>query len=209
MQAFLEDTSQSIVERTSEDNDTISEEDRQATRQMFEWFMTSFAGILKEERRKGASSSLFRGGWSHYDRRGGAEAVKAKTAGVLSSSGDYVNGSAVTKKRSSAQQVADLKVAIAGCGAFAKCLVSFKSFTPSSIENILAQMLACVCIFQKPPRVSAVTATPQQPPPGFGESSNATNVGDELGSPVDGVQGPPSNNSAESDHPSSSLASAS
>ena len=158
MQSFLE-----VVSTTVSDLfDPSSAPGEDGHKKLFEWFMANFAGILKAERQKGASNALRRS--AYYDRRRANAAAAADTAlsgageaskGTLSSSGDYVNGSAVTWKRVQAAQVADLKVAICGCGSFAKCLAGFDTFSASDVEDILAQILACVCIFQKSERISS------------------------------------------------------
>lgn len=162
MQSFLEVVSTTVSDLFNPSS-APGEDGHKA---LFEWFMANFAGILKTERQKGASNALRRS--AYYDRRradaaaaadNDAAAVSAPTEttskGKLSSSGDYVNGSAVTWKRVQAAQVADLKVAICGCGSFAKCLAGFDTFSASDVEDILAQILACVCIFQKSERFSS------------------------------------------------------
>ena len=158
MQAFLQETAVSVQRRLASDG---SEAAKAATAQ-FEWFMANFAGFLKEERRKGAAASLRRT-WFRRSRElqpssSAAETDKSKikSSGVKSSSGDYINGSRQDIKRQKAAQVADLKVAIGGCGAFAKCLTSIEKFDTADVEDILAQMLACVCIFQKSTKQNAV-----------------------------------------------------
>lgn len=149
MQSFLQDTSEWIHTRIAQ-----STKDASDGRALFDWFMANFAGILKKERQKGASSALRQIGFQRKKREDSAEIPRSSqvSGGVLSTSGDYVNGSKVTAKRLKAAQVADLKVAICGCGAFAKCLPAFNTYSFADMEDILAQMLACVCIFQRPPQ---------------------------------------------------------
>jgi hypothetical protein len=243
MQSFLDDTAASISERVVAGNLAFGDGgdggddggggsgggvDQRAfddAKELFEWFMKNFAGILKEERQKGASSTLRRN--IFWDRRtgptgaapspssGGADGAgaggggaAATSAGVLSSSGDYVNGSRVDWKRTRAAHVADLKMAICGCGAFARCVAQVGTFSPADVEDILAQILACVCIFQKPERSVLLSSSSSTSSSSAASSSSASSSSSSSSSSRPGMVGA-AEAADDEGAPASSLAAAS